>query len=366
MDAGPQNAGDNTTTPDVPAPFSSSTPTLIFLPTPDRGPNVQPTNTPFAFTDIGTAGSSTGIAFASGGQFVSGTGAPVVQGATAFDFGPGANQVAAYYPSQDAFYVNGIQLTTSPASEFGFGNKRVSRLKWSPSGALVAMVISGEDPANAADHGVWIYNVGSNTAVQIFRNDIDSLEAIDVQWSPNSGAVLVTLQSQNPFGIVHVILALNHDANDRSYPVHTYSQTTWAPDTGSVIASGRNTDGSIVFGRINLPNQNYTPITVSAPDVVFTYAGLEPVTGIIYFLGGPSENGPFRLYSVGSGGGAATVVSSATISGRFVQGAWNDGRNTLLVVLETPTGRRAYLLSASGTITDVTPAGGIVGEVRWQ
>lgn len=290
----------------------------------------------------------------------------MVQGATAFDFGSGANQVAAYYPSQDAFVVNGVQLTTSPASEFGFGNKRVSRIKWSPNNALVAMVIVGEDPANAADYGIWIYNVGSNTAYQIFRNDTN-LQALDVQWSLNSGAMLVTAQSQAPFGRVHIILALDHDANDRSYPVHTYSQATWASDTRSVIASGRNTDGSIVLGRINLPNQNYTPITVSAPDVVFTYAALEPVSGVIYFLGGPSESGPFRLYSVGSAGGVATAISSATDSGTVIQTEWNEGRNTLLAVLETATGRRAYLLSTSGAISEVVaPAGGIVGEVRWQ
>lgn len=290
----------------------------------------------------------------------------MIEGATAFDFGLSPQQVAAYYAGQDQFLINGVPLTTSPASEFGLGNKRISQLAWSPNGNLLAFVIDGEDPTNAFDYGVWVYNPATGQARQVFRNAPDYRRAIDVQWSPSSDALLVTIRSESPPGIVHAIFALDHDANDNTYPVHTYSQATWAPDTGSVIVSGRSTDGSIVLGRVSLPNQNYTPIAATAPDVVFTYAALEPVVGVIYFLGGPSESGPFRLYRVASTGGPATAVSSTTISGNLTKAEWNDGRNTLLVVLNTDGGRRAYTLSTSGAVLDITPVGGLFGDVQWQ
>lgn len=344
--------------------FSTPTPTIIILPTADSGPVVQPTNTPFAFTEGGApASNNSGVIFNNGSQFVNSGGAAVVEGALAFDFGPQSGQVAGYYPD-GYLYVNGTQVN-APPFDFGIGNKTITRVQWSPSGGQVAFIVDGNDPGNAFSDGVWIYDVGSGSVRQIFRNTIGYQRALDVQWSPNSGAMIVTLRSESPPGIVQVILASNHDANNTNYPVHTYSQATWAADTGSVIVSGRNTDGSIVLGRISLPNQNYTPISAVAPDVVFTYAALEPSPGRIYFLGGPSERGPFALYSVDSGGGTATPISSNSILGALYSSEWNAGRNTLLAVFDTDTGRRAYTFSTAGAVFDVTPPGGVVGEVRW-
>ncbi len=352
---------------ETPLPFSSPTPDIIFLPTADRGPVIQPTNTPFGFNSGNiTVGTNTSILFASGNQYVNSTGTPIVAGASAFDFGASPNQVAAYYPSEGWFYVNGVRLETSPASEFGLGNKRITQIDWAPNNAIVAFVVDGEDPANAFDYGVWIYDVGSGRARQIFRNEPNYRRALDIQWSPNNGALLITIRSESPPGIVHTILALDHDPNDRSYIVHTYSYATWAPNSGSVIVSGRNTDGSIVLGRILLPNQNYIPINATAPDVVFTNAAIETIGGQIYFLGSPNESGPHRLYRINAEGGEAAIISTTSVSGELVDAEWNNERNALLAVFNMAANRRAYVFNISGGVTDVTPPSGIVGDVRWQ
>ncbi len=344
---------------------ASPEPGVTLLPTRDGVLQSAPTNTPFGFGGTGGIASAPGnIAIRSGdGRFVTAGGEEVLGGAFSYDFGP-EGQTAAFYPAQDQLIVNGVPLTASPASEFGLGtNEVVTQMEWSPNGSLLAFIIASDDPANA-DRGVWFYNPATGESRQLQRADFRV--PLDIQWSPNGGALLVTLNSESPPGITHAIFDLSADANNRDYIVHTYSQGTWAPDTGSVIFSGRNTDGSIVLGRVVLPNQNYVPITVTAPGVVFTYCAAEPFAGQILFLGGQNEAGPFQLYRTSSTGGSAVVVSRASINGRVLDCEWDASLSNLLLVVDTGAGQRAYVLSRTGSVTDVTPAGGISGEVRFR
>lgn len=342
-------------------------PDIIILPSPDSGGAIGgATFTPFgtgSSSGIGIVTAAGGITQRTGEGFVNTDGTAVLGGAFSYDFGPNG-QTAAYYVGSDELIVNGVTLTSSPASQFGLGtDKIVTQMEWSPNGSLLAFVVAGNDPANV-DRGVWVYNPATGASIQIQRADFRV--PLDIQWSPNGGALLITLRSESPPGITHAILDLSHDANNRDYTVHTYSQGTWAPDTGSVIFSGRNTDGSIVLGRVLLPNQNYVPIPVSAPDVVFTYCAAEPFSGQILFLGGPSEAGPFRLYRTSSTGGTASPVSGSSVTGNMVSCEWDSARSTLLLVLNTASGLRSYLLTSTGAVSDVTPPGGITGEVRFR
>lgn len=338
---------------------------ITLLPTRDGVIRSAPTFTPFgAGGTSGIVRDAGGVVFRQGEGFVAGDGSPVQGGAFSYDVGP-EGQTAAYYQAQDQLQINGVVLTTSPASVYGLGvDKTVTRMVWSPNGALLAFIITGTDPNNQ-DRGVWVYDVGTGAARHLLRAN-ESHVPVDLQWSPNSGALLITLASENPPGTTHTILDMTADVNTPNYTVHTYSQGSWAPDTGSVVFSGRNTDGSIVLGRVVLPNQNYVPITVSVPGVVFTYCAAEPFAGQIVFLGSPAETGPFLLYRTSSSGGTASAVSNIAISGNIVSCEWDASRSNLLLVVATDVERQAYVISRNGNVRNVTPPGGVRGEVRFE
>ena len=343
--------------------FALPTLGVTFLPTRDGG-QAAATPTPFGFGgSTGVIASSGGISIrSSDGTFIASDGSPVAGGAFSYDFGPDG-QTAAFYGTNELF-VNGVPLRTSPASTFGLGaDEVITQIRWSPNGALVAFIIHSDDPANF-DRGVWVYNPGAGVSTQLLRTDYR--RPLDMLWSPNSGALLIKLNSESPPGITHTILAMDANANDPNYIMHTYSDGTWAPDSGSVVFSGRNTDGSIVLGRVELPDQYYVPITATAPDVVFTYAAIQAFNGQIYFLGSSTEFGPFRLYSTTSVGGTALAVSSTSVSGQIVSSEWDANRSALLLLLDVNGTRRAYLLSIGGGVTDITPASGVGGGVRWR
>lgn len=278
-----------------------------------------------------------------------------------YDIGPQGQ--TAQYGVDNQLYINGGALTTSPASAFGLpGHKQVIDMSWSPDGRYLAIVLGGDNP-DEFDYGVWIYDSVAFSAYQIMKSDFDYREADHVFWSPNSQYVLIRINTE--YGYVHTFLPAVYNVHN-PYSQQSYSNATWALDSNSIIVSGRISNGQIAFGRVLLDaQQTFIPLNYAAPGVVFTYAAIELYSGQIGFLGSTNEHGPYSFYLMSPN--ALPQLSFATpIEGRIITWEWNPARTALLLVVEGANGRRLWIMETNGASRDVTPAGGITGEVRWQ
>jgi hypothetical protein len=341
--------------------FASPTFTVepSLLPSPDGGSApLQPTRFTFGTGSVGTSA----IAFENpNGGFTTADGQPQGSGALAYDIGAGGG--AFFY--SNGLNINGTYLTTSPSSDVGWpGDKQITELEWSPNGRYLAFVIRGFDSAEV-DYGVWVYDAQFGVAHQIMRNDFDYRVARHVSWSPNSTVVLITLD--HPNGPSHTFLPAEHDVHV-AYDQEEFSDATWSLNSGSIVVSGMHHDGSRRLGYVLLDaNHTYVPIlNLPTPEIGFARAATEGNNGQILFLGGPSQTGPFQLYQIYPGGAPQVLRGDVSISGNIVSWEWNDSRTSLLVVINTGNGRQAWQVDANGQMGNITPPGGITGEVRWQ
>jgi hypothetical protein len=294
-----------------------------------------------------------------GGRYRSLDGTVQADGALAFDIGP--NGQRADYHVDGQLYINGVQLTISPASEFGLpGHKQITDIRWSPNGRYVAFIMAGSNPAEY-DYGVWVIDTATNTSNQIMHNDWEYREATRIAWAPNSTAVLIRINRN-----VHTFLPVDWDLNT-PYREQPYSHASWAPNSESIIVSGRRTDGQPVLGRVLLDwEQTFVPIAFAGSDITFAYSATELANGQIAFLGSVAPNGPYRLYLLWPGSPARAISPEAAF-GEIIYWEWNDARTSLLVVVDNGRERRVWLFGTNGTAPrDITPAQGVTGEVRWR
>lgn len=342
-------------------PFASPTEQIFPTPLPSPGgggPAFTPTRFQFGTGSV----SPSNVAFQGpNGGYTSGTGEQQGFGALSYDIGPG--NIGAFF-FNDGLTINGTYLTTSPSSDVGWpGDKQVIEMRWSPNGRYLAFVIRGDDPSEV-DYGVWVYDTVTGAAHQIMRNDWDYREARHIRWSPNSTVVLITLD--HPNGPSHTFLPAEHSVHV-PYDQEEFSDATWSWNSGSIVVSGVHHDGSVRLGRVMLDEAHtYVPIlNLPAGEIGVARAAIEGNNGQILFLGGPSQTGPFRLYQLYPGG-APTVISNGSIAGNIASWEWNDSRTSLLLVVNTANGREAWQIDASGAMANITPPGGVTGEVRWE
>ncbi|MCP4249368.1 MAG: hypothetical protein GY778_20180, partial [bacterium] len=141
---------------------------VVLLPSPDRA-IVLPTSTPFSFVPSAASGANVVVMAGSDGRYSSLNGVTQANGALAFEVGPRGQRADFHVDNQ--LYINGAQLTTSPASEFGLpAHKQVTEIRWSPNGRYVAFILSGTLP-NEFEYGVWVFDTATSTANQLMRND---------------------------------------------------------------------------------------------------------------------------------------------------------------------------------------------------
>jgi hypothetical protein len=300
-----------------------------------------------------------------------GAGSPMAQGKVFAVSGGG--QVAAVGGDHE-LYVGGQRLGVSPASQFGLHpNLSFGDLVWSPDELRLAMRVDAADPNafNALDSGIWIYEPGTNRSWQIFRDTYqgqvaqlhEQRRALRVQWSPNGGALVVSVET--PLGPANVFMSVWHNANEfiNSIP---YADATWTTDSAALIVSGVKWGEMTVIGRVALDtNWTYTEYLNQQTTGLVMQAALQLSDGRIAFLGGPTPDS-FALYIVQAAPGALPLQISPMITGQIVAAEWKPDRTAVLVTTQTGGAIRLWIVRIDGTAQDATPAAGTPDAAHWR
>jgi len=306
--------------------------------------------------------------------------APLAQG-TVFAVSS-AGQVAAI--ADNALHIGDAILHVSPDSGWGLGdNLAWGDLAWSPDGRWLALRVDPADPATyppGASYneptGVWIVDPLEPNSWPIFRNGYagqvaqlhEQRRAVGMRWSPNSDALVVTVET--PLGRGSVVLSAQHNAAVFVDALH-YTDATWSPDGGSLIVSGATWEGPSVVGRVALDEARTTAIFLTeAATGLHMQAALELADGRIAFLGSAAP-GSFALYATRAAPDtvpdAGIARLSPPITGEVLAAAWNPARTAILVTVQDGAARRLWLVRVTdGTAQDITPAAGAPDRAGWR
>ena len=305
--------------------------------------------------------------------------APLAQGS--FFAVSSAGRVAAIGPDA-LLHVDGQALHVAPDTGWGLaGNLAWGDLAWSPDGRWLAFRVDPADPATypAAGFneptGVWIYDAQGATSWHVFRNGYagqvaqlhEQRRAVGMRWSPNSDALIVTVET--PLGRGSVPIAVGHDVNQFVDALH-YADATWSPGGGALIVSGATWEGLSVVGRVALDEARTTTIFLTeAATGLHMQAALELAGGRIAFLGSATP-GSFALYATRTAPDGIQVPEIARLSppmpGQVLAAAWNPGRTAVLVAAQDGAARRLWLVRTDGAAQDITPAAGAPDLAGWR
>jgi hypothetical protein len=268
--------------------------------------------------------------------------------------------------------VNGQRMTVSPSSEFGLHpNLSINDLVWSPDGQRLAFRVDTSNPSdfNGIDSGVWIYEPATRRSWQVFRNTYQAaqlheiLRALTVQWSPNGGELVVTVETG--MGRGSVFMPVDHNANEVISAI-SFADASWAPDSGSLIVSGMHWDSqTTVVGRVALDaNWTYIEYLNQYTTGLAMQAAIQLRDGRIAFLG--SSQGTFALYTVPAVVSAPTTRISQAISGQIIAAEWNADRSAVLVTVQAGGAVRLWVIRIDGTARDTTPMAGAPAAAHWR
>jgi hypothetical protein len=305
--------------------------------------------------------------------------APLAQG-TVFAVSS-AGQVAAI--ADNALHIGDAILHVSPDSGWGLGdNLAWGDLDWSPDGRWLALRVDPADPATyppGASYneptGVWIVDPLEPNSWPIFRNGYagqvaqlhEQRRAVGMRWSPNSDALIVTVET--PLGRGSVPIAVGHDVN-QFVDALPYADATWSPGGGALIVSGATWEGPSVVGRVVLDEARTTTIFLTeAATGLHMQAALELAGGRIAFLGSAAP-GSVALYATRADPDttpdAGIARLSPPITGEVLAAAWNPARTAILVTVQDGAARRLWLVHTNGTAQDITPAAGAPDLAGWR
>lgn len=268
----------------------------------------------------------------------------------------------------------------SPFSEFaapssGENNAFVRAVEWSPNGLYAAFIVNGN---RFVSDGVWWYQPGARPPLQLLVDCSDENptacnvganrqfrhESIEIEWAPDSSAILVRARVQDGTGNgVLFVLPRTEDANYYNTVPNAlgYEYGSWSRDGSRIIVSGRrNSDGRVIIGSVNRDGSGEQIILDASALGLWIQSAVQRPDGSIVALGNPSgSTSPLRLYD--QRGNALTGDIGSGAPSRVL---WSPDASAVLVV----TGGRVFLARVNGQVLEVTASvqstGGI-GALSW-
>lgn len=243
----------------------------------------------------------------------------------------------------------------------------VRDVEWSPDGEQLAFRIDNDAQPDLAQ-GVWFYQplrtLQTDPSYQLMRpcpqycaaaglpgNDA-GYEVLDIEWSPESDAVLVTVES---FGLGRRALVIRAAARidpppatiAPSYIEYEYGHYGNAADT--LVVSGRNADDLVGFGVLSVPELVGSFIPASEIDLAWVQDAVQTPTGDIVMLGNTRGAGQ-PLQIVDRDGLPLTPLIGAEVG--FVPDVvnWSPDRTAVLLQNEA----YSYLATVEGTVYDIS------------
>ncbi len=281
----------------------------------------------------------------------------------------GLNGAGAYRPDMSPFS-QFVALTRDENNAF------VPRAKWSPDGRFVAFIVAGKKTGN---DGVWFFQPGQFPPVQLLVDclpldvpgcslvsnpyDPDKWESQSLLWSPNSDAVLVSLNlpAENNRGGIVIVSAVN-DPNYRITrpPVYRYDYGSWSRDGQYILVSGRGPDMHEYVGWLNRDGSFAKLLIDSEAAGLWMGFASQANDGSVYALGAPGDrNGPREALHIYNMSGQA--ITGAIGSGFPDRVEWSPDGHAVFV----QTGGRQYIANINGEVRDISGQVAGARAINW-
>jgi Tol biopolymer transport system component len=115
------------------------------------------------------------------------------------------NGAIAAIDTSGMMYVRGAAFTSNPNSAYGLGNFKITGVRWSPDGKLLAFRVERPDArdgrysfVDTISDGIWVVDVASGYSRHIFRNEYragnDNRIAYDFIWANDSKTVVIWIK----------------------------------------------------------------------------------------------------------------------------------------------------------------------------
>lgn len=273
-----------------------------------------------------------------------------------------------------------VRERQSPFSEFiaqtqAENNAFVQALAWSPNGQYVAFIVNGN---STVSDGVWWYQPGvrpplqllvdcsteNPAACQVGDNRQFQHQSVELEWSPNSDAILVRARVQD--GSNNSVLFVLPRTEDPNYynvvpPALDYEYGSWSRDGSRLIVSGRRrSDGRVILGTVNANGTGEQVLLDASARGLWVQDAVQRPNGSIVALGRAAD-GNFPVQIVDQNGTFLTGPIGSGSPGRVL---WSPDASAVLVI----TGGRVYLARITGEVLDVTDSvqsSGGLGAVGW-
>lgn len=294
-------------------------------------------------------------------------------------------------------FYNGFSVSSAETNE-----NFVSDIAWSPNGQRFAFIVqpaSGTDNINA---GVWFWDAGSNTSGTLLHDcpfegynscnltsrPVGNWQSIDVEWSPNSSAVVITarLTTEGRQGIF--ISNMNFETRrPEAPPFVRWDNAQWI-NNAQLLVSGRSPDGRSLIATYNVQSGQVDNVIFDASaNGLFIFDAVQHPNGQIVAIGreGGAFDGAYRMYRIDAG--VATPISGFVGNSppQAVNWSANYGEAVLTVdgqqvIINADTGSTSsaivsgnvqvgpgFSTNASGeTVIQAPPPSGVVANSRYN
>ncbi|MDQ7025280.1 MAG: hypothetical protein Q9P44_06945 [Anaerolineae bacterium] len=257
-------------------------------------------------------------------------------------------------------YVENFQVATPQE------NKIFAReIVWSPDGNMIAFRIQN-DTSPDLNQGVWFWQplreIDTDPSYQILRHcppfctAVGAAEgdpgwrALDLEWSSDNNAILITLHlfDTNRRGLEIRQAARDHDqiqAGTRPNPL-LFEYGHWADDGQRIIVSGRDTDGTVVFGTTDRTGDVALMTPASDIGMAWVQDAVQTPENSIIMLGNTVGLGA-PLQIINQSGEQLTAPIGDTA---FDIVKWSPDRRAVLL----QSAEQTFIAQVDGTIYNIT------------
>lgn len=269
-------------------------------------------------------------------------------------------------PINTSPFYNGFSVSSASTNE-----NFVNDISWSPNGQRFAFIVqpaSGTDNVNA---GVWFWDAGSNstgtllhdcpfegyTSCDLTSRPVGNWQSIDVEWSPNSAAVVITanLTTEGRQGIF--ISNMNFATRrPEAPPFVRWDNAQWL-NNAQLLVSGRSPDGRSLIATYNIQSGAIDNLIFDASaNGLFIFDAVQRPNGQIVAIGreGGASDGAYRMYRIDNG--VATPISGYV--GNSPPQAVNWSANYSEAVL-TVDGQQVIVNAGSGSVNSAIVSGNV-------
>ncbi|GAB5493608.1 MAG: hypothetical protein Phog2KO_38230 [Phototrophicaceae bacterium] len=269
-------------------------------------------------------------------------------------------------PLTSSPFYDGFSVSSADTNE-----NFVSEISWSPNGQRLAFIIQPPEGMDNVNAGVWFWDAPSNTSGTLLHDcpfdgynscdlssrPVNNWQSINVEWSPNSSAVVITARLTTE-GRQAIFISNMNFATRRpeAPPFLRWDNAQWLDNT-QLLVSGRSPDGRSLIATYNIQSGEIDNVIFDASaNGLFIFDAVQRSNGQIVAIGreGGAFDGAYRMYRIDNG--VATPISGFV--GNSPPQAVNWSANYAEAVL-TVDGQQVIINAGSGSVSNANVNGSV-------